>query len=215
MDNQFKEQYNKMVDKIAPMTKLSIGTLGPESTSSYQALLYYINNLDIEKQLDYQIKLYDNFTDCLNEIDDGKIDLALVPSAYGDITKFFWNPNLTSIYTFSFPTPEYGIVSKIGYNIKENNEIKVASCEPVKFLLYTLLDDEIRKHEHSMIITESTTKALESLIDGEADIAITNKTSFKKYADEHEIQFITECFSTEMVWSIFSKKDFFNMTKEA
>ena len=78
--------------KIALRKGLSIGTLGPEATSSNQALVYFIETLSEQMHFNYQKNLYDTFEDCYSEILAGRIDLALVPSAYEDITKFFWNP---------------------------------------------------------------------------------------------------------------------------
>lgn len=208
MHGMFQDQYSKMVNKIIMMAHLSIGTLGPETTSSYQALAYYISNLSKRTYMDYKTILYDTFDECLEAIVADRIDLALVPSAYGQITKFFWNPNLKNIYTFSFPTPEYGIVSRAGYDLKQNKRIRVASCEPVKFLLNILLNEEMALHEPSILITPSTTKALEAMLEGRADIAITNRTSFLKYADTYEIEFITDCFNTQMIWCVFAQKGF-------
>lgn len=207
MHTIFANQYHDLITKILLKKDLSIGTLGPEATSSYQALKFFISNLYAMRQLDYTKMLYDNFDGVLDGLLDRKIDLALVPSAYCDITRFFWHPNLKNVYTFSYPTPEYGIVAKMGYSIKENKHVCVSSCEPVKFLIDYLLKEEMSEHEFTTVITPSTTTALQAMIDGKADIAITNRTSYKKYAINHELQFITDCFNTQMIWSVFANKD--------
>ena len=83
--------------------------------------------------------------------------------------------HLIDVYTFSFPTPEYGIASKSSYNLGQNEKVRVASCEPVVSLLEILLRNKIEQNEYLYIITPSTTKALEAMVQDEADIAITNR----------------------------------------
>ncbi len=209
MHTIFNKQFSNLIEKIMVMAELSIGTLGPKTTSSYQALQYFIESLPQQKRMDYQEKLYDTFDKVLVDLVDKKVDLALVPSAYCAITEFFWNPELTTVYTFSFPTPEYGIVTKSDYCLKDNIKVRVASCKPVEFLLGILLGNDTAEHEFTSFITPSTTAALEAILEGNADLAITNETSYNKYANKYDIHFITGCFNTQMVWSIFSYKDFY------
>ena len=193
-----------MLEFLFASDKVIIGTLGPVGTSSYNALQYLTEQLtNFKRNIVFENKLYDNFDEVLIAIISKDMDFALIPSAYRDITKYFWNPTLKNAFTFIYPTPKYGIVSKTDYVYIENSPVRIAVCEPVECLIDTMWSKENVGKSFVKIITPSTTKALEAVIEGNADLAITNETSFAKYSSTHEIKFISDCFDSQMVWCLF------------
>lgn len=203
MYRPFVGQYFDMLAYLHNVNDFSIGTLGPTGTSSSQALQYFTDNMvNLKWKVNYECKLYDTFDEVLDAVLSRQINFALVPSAYRDITKYFWHPKLRNVFTFIYPTPKYGIVSKINFAPESNKYIRIATCEPVECLIYTFLNKMDKKV--IKVITPSTTKALETLLYGEADLAVTNETSFAKYNATYEIKFITKLFNVQMLWCLFS-----------
>ena len=69
-----------------------------------------------------------------------------------------------------------------------------------------MLEDVSKNHEIEKIQTNSTTEAALALISNKVDLAITNKTSFDLYSDK-KIEFISKTYNTNMLWSVFKKRN--------
>lgn len=94
-------------------------------------------------------------------------------------------------------------------NISDYNEkqkIKAASCKAVENIFQYLLEDVSKDHEIEKVQTNSTTEAELALIGNKVDLTITNKTSLDLYSDK-QIVFISKTYNTNMLWSVFKKRD--------
>ena len=202
MFEQFVRQYLEILKYASLNDKFIIGTLGPSGTSSYEALQYFLDYLNHDEKIQYDCKLYDTFDEVLDALLSQQIIFALVPSAYCDITKYFWNPKLKNVMNFIHPTPKYGIASKIDYTPETSHAVKISTCKAVECFIDMFFQDENIKI--IKVIKPSTTKSLEALLAGEVELAVTNETSFEKYSDQYRIKFITEPFDAQMVWSLFA-----------
>lgn len=202
----FFEQYDFFFQELSENDVIRIGTLGPKGTSSEQALKYL---LTVVKKYNHQIKfdkmLINNFTDVYKKLEKGLIDYALVPTAYERITDFFWNNHFINNLNFIFPTPEYGMVCKNNYKPVNNRKVKIACCPAVENIIGYLSDGKLGEEQIERVRTNSTTEAVLCLINNDADLAVTNKTSFELYSDK-DIKFISKTYHSNMVWALFKKK---------
>lgn len=88
----FIKQFEIIKDECLHKSKIIIGTMGPETTSSVQAAKYFCDN--ICNGIQYEFKLYPDFVQVLDFMrNEEELDFALVPSAYERITDFFGMPN--------------------------------------------------------------------------------------------------------------------------
>jgi hypothetical protein len=205
--NPFHEQCDYFLKEILGDNVITIGTLGPNGTSSEQALIYLISTaLSYDKRIKFEKHLMNSFTKVYDSLDKGLIKYALIPSAYERITDFFWNNNFTNNLNFIFPTPEYGLVCKNDYKPVTNRKIKVACCPAVENIIEYLSGGELQNHLIERVRTNSTTEAVICLINDEADLAITNRTSFDLYSDR-DIKFLSKTYNTNIVWTLFKRKD--------
>lgn len=200
----FIEQYDVIRKFLNGKKKIVIGTMGSESTSSVQAAKFFCENI---KELDaYEFRLFPDFKALLNAAHtETEMDFALVPSAYERVTDFFWDMKLENCMNFIFPTPQYGLVCKNDYHIDNNENITIATCHAVENIIEELSDGRIKDEQVEKIFTPSTTTALQEVIKGNADIAVTNETSFDLYKDR-DIRFIYRKYNAKIVWCLFRKK---------
>ncbi len=203
----FYEQYDYFFKEISSNDTVRIGTLGPNGTSSEQALKYLIANIEnCNHKIEFKKYLMNNFTSVYESLDNGLINYALIPTAYERITDFFWNNNFINNLNFIFPTPEYGMVCKNSYKPISNRKIKVACCPAVENIIGYLSEGELQEEQIERVKTNSTTEAVICLINNDVDLAVTNKTSFELYADR-EIKFISKTYNTTIVWALFKRKE--------
>lgn len=200
----FIQQFEAIKNACFHKSKVILGTMGPESTSSVQAAKYFCKGIGGDIQ--YEFKLYSDFMQVLNGIKgEETIDFVLVPSAYERITDFFWDAKLENCMSFIFPTPKYGLVCLKNKRIDFSNYISIATCPAVEHIMGELSDGIIDEDKVKKIITPSTTTALEKVINGYADLAITNETSFDYYKDKG-IKFIFKQYNAEIVWCLFKRR---------
>lgn len=204
----FNDQYNCFLEEITSdnCENIVIGTLGPEGTSSEFALRYFISNIEsYNSNIKCDVFLATNFNTIYNALNDNLIKYALVPTAYEKITDFFWNNDFINNLNFIFPTPQYGMVCKNDYRQINDRKVRIACCAAVENTINYLSNGIFKNGEFQKVQTNSTTEAIKSLIDGYADLAITNKTSFDIYSDK-DIKFISKTYNANMVWSVFKQK---------
>lgn len=200
----FIKQFEIIKDECLHKSKIVIGTMGPETTSSVQAAKYFCNN--IGNGIQYEFKLYPDFVHVLDFMrKEESLDFALVPSAYERITDFFWDIKLENCMSFIFPTPKYGLVCLDNHEINFSDRVTIATCHAVEHIIGELSNGIIDENKVTKIITPSTTTALEEVINGHADLAITNQTSFDYYKDKG-IRFIFNQYNTNIVWCLFRKR---------
>lgn len=201
----FIEQYDDIRRFLSGRNKIVIGTMGPESTSSVQATKYLCENIgEVEH---YELRLFPDFKKLLAALNnDSSIDFALVPSAYERVTDFFWNINLENCLNFIFPTPKYGLVCKEDFVLNQKLPLTVATCHAVENIIEELSDGYIKEKDVKRLFTSSTTTALQEVLAGNADLAVTNETSFEAYKDKG-IKFIFRKFNTKILWCLFKRKE--------
>lgn len=203
----FYEQYDWFFEEISSNDNITIGTLGPNGTSSEQALKYLISRItDYNKKIGCEKHLMNSFKNVYESLNKGLINYALIPTAYERVTDFFWNDNFTNNLNFIFPTPEYGMVCKNDYKPISNRKTRVACCPAVENIIEYLSNGELQDDQIERVKTNSTTEAAICLINGEADLAITNRTSFELYSDK-DIKFISKTYNANIVWALFKRKE--------
>lgn len=202
----YKEKYMSFVSSIREEEKISFITLGPEGTSSYNtivALKQQIKKLNPEISVDIVLK--NNFDLVFQSLYEGKAMYAMVPAAYEKITEFFWEPSYENVFNFSYNTPLYGLVCRVNEDLEEKEELVVASCPAVEKLFNGLKESlAISEIPVRNLRTHSTTEAAKAVVDGKADLAITNESSAEKFG--HAIKFISSKLNSQMLWCIFKKK---------
>ena len=124
----------------------------------------------------------------------------------GKITDFFWNINLENCLNFIFPTPKYGLVCKEDFVLNQKLPLTVATCHAVENIIEELSDGYIKEKDVKRLFTSSTTTALQEVLAGNADLAVTNETSFEAYKDKG-IKFIFRKFNTKILWCLFKRKE--------
>ncbi len=205
--NPFYEQYDYFFKEVSDNANIKIGTLGPNGTSSEQALKYLISNIpNYSHKIEFEKHLMNNFRNVYESLNEGLINYALIPTAYERITDFFWNNNFINNLNFIFPTPEYGIACKNNYRPIRNRKIRIACCPAVENIIAYLSNGELQDDQIERIKTNSTTEAVICLINDDADLAITNKTSLDIYSDR-DIKFISKTYNANIVWALFKRKD--------
>lgn len=208
----FIEQYDMVREYITEKERIVVGTMGPEATSSVQAAKYLCDS--IGGAATYDFRLFPDFEALLEAIHRGDgIDLALVPSAYERVTDFFWDVKLENCLNFIFPTPQYGLVCRNGYQIQSDKNVTVATCHAVEHIIEELSEGMIKEDHVEKIITASTTTALQEVLKGNADLAVTNETSFNAYKQEG-IHFIFHKYNAKIVWCVFRNKEKCNEVTE-
>lgn len=199
----FLQQYNKMKEILCGKREVRIGTLGPNGTSSERAAKYIIYSLQqMNPNCKYIIELRNDFKDVFKALSNKEIDYALVPAAYEKISEYFWYPYFQNSLTFIYSTPNYGIVSKSKLNHLDKKKIYLATCPAAEKIFNYLMDDMKREYEIEVVTTRSTVEAILSVINNQADIGITNETSYERYKDQG-IVFMSKKYSVNIVWSLF------------
>ncbi len=189
---------------LKDMSYLRIGTLGPQGTTSYFATQYFIEYIKkYNRHIEAEILLEEKFDIVTKDLLEGNVDLIIVPNAYEKITDMYWNPRLSNLFTFLLETPKYAIASRVGEDMKERQNFKLASCSPVLCLVdYFMEELNIPAESYEIIRANSTTRAAEMVENKVVDMAITNATSI----EDRDLEFISSKLSAQVLWSIFCKK---------
>lgn len=184
---------------------IRVGTLGPDGTSSVNTAQYLLENMRaFESNKVYDLRLFDTFSQLLNAANHGEIDFALVPSASDRVTDFFWSQRLENCFNFLYPTPGYVLVRMPSYKLQADTEVIISTCTAVKHMIHRFAVKELQGFRIKRLITPSTTKALEALIAGKADLAITNETSIQKY--HVSVAFVSDIQYAQIMWCLFCPK---------
>ena len=202
----FVKQYYSFLNEIDKLEKIQICTLGPQGTSSNYAAKYLISNLDKNNNRS-EIILKEDFHMIYNELHKKKVNYALIPAAYENITDFFWNKEFENIFNFILETPNYGLVCKKSSNFRKKEKIKVSTVPAVQNLIGFFAEELLSEKKLKQINTNSTTEAVIFLLENKVDIALTNQTSFKLYKDRG-LKFISKKHSVKILWSIFKNNNF-------
>jgi prephenate decarboxylase len=173
-----------------------IGTLGPEGTSSeHVARLMWRCVGDPE---DCEIVLRETFEQCLENLVDELVDLALVPHAYSNINTFYMHPGLRPVSVFHGSTPEYGLATRADFAFDEGmlrTDTVVSHPAPVPMLGHHI-DGPVK-----VTTVTSTSQAAECVADGRYNIALTNEQAVEHY----RLRFVRRFSRIPMTWTVFSR----------
>lgn len=174
-------------------------TLGPENTSSHIAAQALSHNIceNIE------IKLYPQFEmilDSIASLKSGNLGahLALVPSAYAGIDRFFMSQHTRLVGCFCFDTPPYHLAwsaSQID-PLAPNATIRVATHPAPITLLPQLVPAGVR---YEISSCPSTVAAANAALVGEADVALCNLETIHAQHMAHHPKGI----AIAMTWNLF------------
>ncbi|PQQ65650.1 hypothetical protein [Acetivibrio saccincola] len=210
----FERQYKDFINEISSMKNIRIGSLGPHGTSSEQAVKYMIGYLNkINSKCSYKICLMDDFRYVFDALNNKEIEYALIHSAYERITDYFWNHRFSNVLNFIYHTPDYGMIGKVGENYSFKKKVRVAACPAVQGILQYLAGDVLLDTEIEIVTTRSTTEAVLFVLEGKADVGITNETSYELYRDKG-IQFISKKYNAHIVWCLFKNNSDENTVQE-
>ena len=175
-------------------------TMGPKTTSSYHAATMFVDTI---KHLvigsSFEIVTFDNFDQVYQCLTENDAEYAIIPNAYEDVTKYYWNRSLKLNGYFRCHTPGYVIAAQEA-SVSLGCP-RVASCPAV----YQLIDDAVQAgtfQDYQLVSANSTDHAARLVLEGSADLAVTNTNSVKHYG----LTDVKSFYGVEMLWSIFTKK---------
>ncbi|MFF2331293.1 MULTISPECIES: hypothetical protein [unclassified Streptomyces] len=176
---------------------VSLGTLGPEGTSSeYVAQLM---SSALGDRGDFRIVLADTYEQCMDALTAARVDLALVAHAYPSINSYYMNPELEPAIVFRGSTPEYGLATRSDFVFHEEllySDTVVSHPAPVPLLGYHF-DRPVK-----LASATSTSQAAGEVADGLYNIAITNEQAARR----HNLKFVYTFSRIPMTWTVFSRR---------
>lgn len=205
LQDNFLEQEKKFVNDLRRYKSISFGTLGPEGTTSHYSLQFLLKDSLLKGIEVSNIILQCNFDLVYDDLLEGRIDLALIPNAYRNITEMYWDLRLRHVYSFLLKTPFYGLATRNEERLSiERKNISIASCSPVKCLVSGFVEELGLTTSYDIVQAESTTHAAMLLKNHEVDFAVTNQTSASRVG----VKIVSSLAQAEVVWSVFARKDF-------
>lgn len=187
---QSKEDFQQFL-KEKP--DLKIATLGPIGTSCDHTLEVLADGL---RQEEPKKVLLDNFEEVYAVLQSGDVDMAMVPSAYTNATKFYWSSEFQLAGTLVSKTPDYFYA--VGRNQKSIDTI--ATCKPVEHLLDGELSSEL-PDSYDVLLANSTVESAKKVAEGKADACITNLNGLNHY----QLTEVKRLSGVDMVWSFFRR----------
>jgi prephenate dehydratase len=186
-EQDFKNHIDKNPDVL-------IGTLGPKGTSCDHTLNYLLSD---ENDLDRRRVLIDNFSDIYSSLINSKIDIAMIPAAYTQVTEFFWSAEFKLLGSIIYKTPDYHFTHAKGVTKPR----KIATCSAVKHMLKKQFA-HCTPEPYELVIGASTVAAANVVAEGKADACITNDGGLK----EVDLEVIHTQKGVDMSWLFFRKK---------
>lgn len=202
---KFLNKRTELMEYIKGKDQISIGTLGPEGTTSYSALVdfqSYLRNLN--DTINQSIRLWNNFDLVHKNLLDHNVDMIIIPNTYSNITEMYWEQEIRVIYSFFLDTPPYGLVGPKDKPIEaKKGFIKIACCKPVFCLKDSVIDNlPLQNGACKLIEAYSTVESVEFVKDGKADYAITSATSI----EGTDLKFVAPGFVAQILWTVFAHK---------
>ena len=171
-----------------------IGTLGPVGTSCDHTINFLLDGLDTQGQCKV---LINHFDDIYHSLLDGNVDIAMIPAAYSDVTRFFWSTELYIIGSVIYKTPDYHFTRASG----ATNISRIATCTAVKHMLEKQFLHCLNA-PYEVIIGPSTLAASKEVMKGNADACITNDGGLK--GTDLEVMHTQK--GVDMSWLFFRKQ---------
>lgn len=170
-----------------------IGTLGPKGTSCDHTLNYLLSS---EQDLDRRRVLIDNFSAIYTSLNNGIIDIAMIPAAYTQATEFFWSADFKLLGSIIYKTPNYHFTHAKGVASPR----KIATCSAVKHMLKTQFSHCVPEL-YELVIAASTLAAANDVATGNADACITNDGGINAV----DLEIIHTQEGVDMSWLFFRK----------
>ncbi len=171
-----------------------IGTLGPIGTSCDHTINFLLDGLDTQGQ---RKVLINHFDDIYQSLHNGNVDVAMIPAAYSDVTRFFWSTELSFIGSVIYKTPDYHFTRAAGVT----NISRIATCTAVKHMLENQFLHCLNA-PYELIIGPSTLAASKEVMTGNADACITNDGGLKGT----DLQVVHTQKGVDMSWLFFRKQ---------
>lgn len=176
----------------------SIGTLGPEGTSSEQAArLLWRQLTPLEEP---RVRLYDRYELAAEALRNNEVSHFVVANAYRNVNEFYMDTGLALRAVFVMDTPLYGLAKP-----SDSKEIPasptIASHPSPVPLIMQLLPADYTAGE--ITIMPSTSAAALAVKEHATDLALTTEIA----ARAHGLSFISRTRPIRMVWSVFTRDE--------
>lgn len=177
-----------------------VATLGPNGTSSHVAS-QVLRQIAHENGLPTPaVQLLPTFEAVLDALEQGQVDLALVPSAYRGATDFHWSPVIRLVLHFVHQTPGYGLAAR--ERIQPHGVcVSVASMPEVRRLFADLHPGVAGADNLIWVDAPSTVTAARMVADGDAEYALTNELG-RRTAN---LTWISQRDGAYIVWMVFAR----------
>uniref|UniRef100_A0AAU2VSV6 Prephenate dehydratase n=1 Tax=Streptomyces sp. NBC_00008 TaxID=2903610 RepID=A0AAU2VSV6_9ACTN len=193
---EYTARWSDLAGRWAERPGTTLGTLGPDGTSSQLAAHF------LAQQHGLSVELFVTFDELLDQLVGRKVDFALVPSAYQGLTRFHWHQDLRLRAFFPQATPEYGIAAPAGAVLGTGDEpVTVAAMWEVRRIYAEVVPAGLRGREVRWVDAVSTQHAAEIVAGGGAELAVTNAPGVRA----HGLRWVATRRGAEIVWTLFGR----------
>jgi prephenate decarboxylase len=190
---------NFIVGPSAPAPLITIGVLGPETTSTYLSAENLTDRLKTNGAAS-RIIGYESFEALHRELGGEGVDLGVVPAAMKGANDYFFDPVLELLFVTESYLPTYGLVTNANAD-SGAGKLLVTKEEPVP-AISQLLDGRADPKNMEIRLVGSTSEAASLVATGKARFGITNSASAAKFG----LSFVAECPAIRMAWLIFGRR---------
>ncbi|MGW0547267.1 hypothetical protein [Streptomyces altiplanensis] len=195
---EYAARWSELARRWAARPGTTLGTLGPAGTSSELAARF----LAAEHGL--SVELFATFDDVFDHLVGRKVEFALVPSAYGGLTRFHWHRDLRLQAFFPQATPEYGIAAgAAGSPAPGDGPLVVAAMWEVRRIYAEVVPPELRDREVAWVDVSSTQQAAEVVAGGGAQLAVTNAPGVRAQG----LSWVARRPGAEIIWTLFGRAE--------
>ncbi|WP_326698624.1 hypothetical protein OG909_15610 [Streptomyces sp. NBC_01754] len=196
LTEEYTARWSELTGRWAAQPGTTLGTLGPDGTSSQLAARF------LAQQHGLSVELFVTFDEVLERLVDRKIDYALVPSAYQGLTRFHWHRDLRLQAFFPQATPEYGIAGRAGTAADlgpHGTPVTVAAMWEVRRIYAEVVPAALSDREVRWVEAVSTQHAAEIVARGGAELAVTNAPGIHA----HGLRWVAVRPGAEILWTLF------------
>ncbi|MGW0564778.1 hypothetical protein ACWDZ4_30280 [Streptomyces sp. NPDC003016] len=191
---EYTARWSDLTGRWAARPGTTLGTLGPDGTSSQLAAGF------LAEQHGLSVALFATFDEVLDQLVERNVEFALVPSAYQGLTRFHWHRDLRLKAFFPQATPEYGIAAPAGgLPPAGDGPVTVAAMWEVRRIYAEVAPPGLREREVRWVDAASTQHAAEIVAAGGAQLAVTNAPGVRA----HGLGWMATRPGAEIVWTLF------------
>lgn len=191
--NTFIQSKSDFHNLLKNNSDIRIATLGPSGTSCDYTLGLLAKDIPVKESSKVLLNDFDQVYAMLR---DGDVDMAMVPSAYRNSTRFYWAPEFQLAGTLVSKTPDYFFAKKPDKDVI----LSIATCQPVEHLLEETFSNDLPE-SYRVELTNSTVEAARAVSEGLAEACITNSFGLQHYG----LKEIKSTSGVDMVWSFFRR----------